>query len=209
MGCGRDQTIGSPMQGGAVGRELFLSRSPEEQQAIQAEMKVISRPVCVRQNQSACSRFDQYVDAWQRLAKASPFVGYKLLAQNRFEWPDSFSRRAVGRSKPEISEELWQRTLAFQWVFQNIPEAKRLSFLEEVVTDPQAKHSLVFINLADYLLPEHTPAWTDSLDSVRNNLLAGGSKVVDESLGWTIRHELSNLRLLLVLSRPDSPQVSK
>lgn len=208
MACGC-KDIGKSKQEGAVGRDLFLSRPQEEQTVIQSEMKVISRPVCVKQNQSSCSDFDEYLRAWKRLAEISPFVGYKLLAQNRFEWPDSFSRNAVGKNGSGISDELWSETLAFQWIFKNTSLAKQLPFLEEVVADRQEAHPLVFLNLADYLLRDHTPEWSVSLANVRSNLLAGGAQVVDEKLGWKIRETLAETHRTQILSRPISPLIAK
>ena len=210
MGCGRDQTIGTQTPSAAVGHDLLLSRPPEERRAIRAEMPVISQPVCTRQGETSCSNFDDYVGAWKRLAASSPFIGYKLLSQNGLEWPDSFSDQAAKRGTSKISQELWQQAIAFRWIFKNIPEDKQFSFLEEVATDSQERHPLVFVNLADYLLPEHNrDAWMNPLESVRTNLRAGGAQVFDEQLGRDVRAELSAEGRRQIFSRPDSPMTAK
>jgi len=210
MGCGRDHTIGTPTPHGAVGRDLFLSRPPEEQKAIQEEMRVISRTICIQQNQSSCVSYDNYFEAWKKLATASPFVGYKLLAQDRYEWPDGFLSQAKEKNDG-IEEKLWKEVLAFEWIFKNTPLGKQYSFFEEVVADTQEKHPLVFVNMADYLLPgwDRTDDWMNALANIGQSLATGGAKVFDEKLGWKVRAQINDLKFRWELANSISPLIRK
>ena len=201
MGCGRDQTIGTQTPSAAVGHDLLLSRPPEERRAIQPAMAIINQPTCRGANLDSCHTDAEYKTAWKQLAETSPFVGYQLLLQDRFEWPDLSLWRAKAKHGAEIPQALWNAVLAFQWNFENTSASKRLALLEEVATDPNEQYPLVFVEAADFLLRgDRTPEQVDLLNNVRDNLLSSGAQVVDNNLPSKVRSELWSLKIYRTLT---------
>ena len=184
---------------------------PQEEKVVKETLIVIAQPECRGGESPSCTTTEEYYGAWKKLSQTSPTLGLKLLSQGKEfpRWPKAAfyfhtTRRLPEGAAPQISEELWNKAMAYRWIVRNFEPgaAGRIKFLEDTIPQDD-KDGLVLLAIAKTNMLGITEDERAFLTTAEATFKASDEEGSRQKLSDQILHHLYyDVELREALSRP-------